>query len=1087
LRCFAINTVAGLISDAMRHSNTAFFDLRASHWLTMFLVLFYSNATQADIVKLTDTTKNLPIGHHIEYLEDGSKQLTIDDVSSPAFANRFQASQRTTPNFGYTRSVYWIRFTVQNDSHDINEWYLVQEFPNIHYLDLYTPQDNGQSYKLKQSGNLRPYATRDVADRRIVFKLPLLSGTQKTYYLRVQSGASKRMDLHIWKPQQFVINANWDSLLYGMFYGVLLIMFFYNAILYAFLHDSTYKWLISYIATVFIAALFYLGHAQVMFNASNIGLSVYVIPVCIGLLNITLLKFTDAFLKPVVGSTVLHRMHITLLYLSVAALLLVPLTDYFIQLRFLSPITVIVLSFCLYRCVYAIKNGDSSARWYALAWVIMLLSIILVILASYNFIPVNNFTANSYLFGLIWMVLFMSVALADRVNTLKISEMHSRQALDESESRRQLIMEAGKVGTWLWDLTTHQVKWSEETEQIFGLNEGGFKGTYDELVKFIHPDDLKRVEQTVANTMENLSPYYLEHRIVLPNGDQRWVSAYGKLDLDDQNKPLRLHGTVQDITEYKQTQEELRDSERNYEHLFNSAADGFIIRTLDGIAVDANPAVCEMYDYSKEEFLKLPISKIAHPDTMKLYQQYREGAAEGKSFFTDEAKGIRKDGSLFYLQVKANVIQYQGKPHAFIVLRDISHQKRLQDAIKHIASGVASKTGAMFFQQLVLHLSEAYQSMYAFVGILDNNDSNLIHTLAMCRNGEIVENITYYLQGTPCEIVIGQKPCAYPDNVQQFFPSDQLLVQMGASSYIGAPLFTSQENALGILVVIDDKPRPDINDLVELLQIFATRATAEIERMQAEELLQQRKHHLEDIVATRTAELTSVNKELESFSYSVSHDLRAPLRSMDGFSQVLLEDFEDSLDEVGKDYLRRIRKSAQKMAQLIDDLLLLSRVTRKDIVTQRINLSELVKESINKCKEHEQRQDVKVTIESDLVTDGDPDLLSIAIDNLVSNAWKYTRNTEQAQIEFGAINNKDKVSYYIKDNGAGFDMQYANKLFNAFQRLHSPDEFEGTGIGLATVARIIRRHGGHVWAEGSVGKGAAFYFDLHSQKNMTAH
>jgi len=257
--------------------------------------------------------------------------------------------------------------------------------------------------------------------------------------------------------------------------------------------------------------------------------------------------------------------------------------------------------------------------------------------------------------------------------------------------------------------------------------------------------------------------------------------------------------------------------------------------------------------------------------------------------------------------------------------------------------------------------------------------------------------------------------------------------------------------------------------------------------MQADELLIQRRDHLEEIIAAHTAELTAVNRELESFSYSVSHDLRAPLRTMDGFSQVLLEDFADSLDEKGKDYLFRIRKSAQKMAQLIDDLLLLSRVTRKDIISEDIDLSRLVLESVDKCKDQELRQNIKVTVEPDLLTRGDPDLLSIAIDNLVANAWKYTRNNKLAEIEFGAINNKDKISYFIKDNGAGFDMKYADKLFSPFQRLHPPEEFEGTGIGLATVERIIRRHGGNVWAEGHVNEGATFYFDLYQPKEITKH
>jgi len=1072
---------------AMTNVEMSYPGLHTSNYLIVIVALFYSCVSQADTITLTNNTQRLSIGEYIEFLEDPQRKLTIKDVSSPAYANEFHASPGQTPNFGYTHSALWLRFTVKNNSPDNEEWYLVQQNPDIHFLDLYIPQDDGNSFKHKKSGILLPYLERDIVDRRLVFSLPLSTGAENTFYLKVTTKTSKSIDLNIWEPKQFIENSKWDSLFYGGFYGILLIMFFYNAVLYIFLRDSTYKWLISYIAVVFGAAFFYHGHAQSMFSADTIGLTERAIPLFVALLNITLLKFTEVFLSPSTDSIILQRIHTYLLYLSLIALLFVPFTDYYTSIHFLSVITIVALSFCLFRSVYSLKRSDTSARWYTLAWIIMLVSVILKSLSNFNFIPVNSVTAYGYLFGIVWMVLFMSIALADRFNKLKISVERSQHALDESETQRQLIMKAGKLGTWLWDIPAEKVQWSAETEEIFGLNKGDFKGTYDEYIKLVHPDDMAYVQQTVENTLKSHTPYYIEHRIKRVDGEERWINAFGKLDLDDQNRPLRMHGTVQDITEYKHAQEELRDSERNYQHLFNSAADGFVIRTLDGVAIDANPAVCEMYGYGKEEYLNLPLKKIAHPDSIPLYQQFRDAISQGRPFFSDEAKGIRRDGSMFYLQVQANVIQYQGKPHAFIVLRDITKHKRLQDAIKHIASGVATKTGISFFQQLVIHLAEVYQSKYAFVGMLDKNEIEIMQTTAVCCNGKIIENISYNLQGTPCANVVGQQPCAYPENVQRLFPEDHLLEVMQAKSYIGSPLFDSKGDPLGILVIIDEKPRPDISDLTELLQIFAARAAAEIERMHADELLQTRKHHLEEIVAARTAELTAVNKELESFSYSVSHDLRAPLRSIDGFSQALLEDFGESLNEEGNDYLRRIRNNAQKMAQLIDDLLQLSRVTRKDIVIKRINLSELVNDSFNKCIEHEQRQDITINIASDLITNGDPDLMSVVIDNLVSNAWKYTRNTKQAQIEFGAINNKNKVSYYIKDNGAGFDMQYADKLFNAFQRLHSPEEFEGTGIGLATVARIIQRHGGHVWAEGSVGNGAAFYFDLHAKRNSSPH
>src|SRR5581483_10232733 len=225
---------------------------------------------------------------------------------------------------------------------------------------------------------------------------------------------------------------------------------------------------------------------------------------------------------------------------------------------------------------------------------------------------------------------------------------------------------------------------------------------------------------------------------------------------------------------------------------------------------------------------------------------------------------------------------------------------------------------------------------------------------------------------------------------------------------------------------------------------------------------------LETRVRQRTAALSSMVKELEAFSYSVSHDLRAPLRSLDGFSQALLEDYEHALDEDGKQYLRRIRANSQKMGKLIDDLLQLSRVTRKELAHEEVDLSELAEEIVREWRSRDPERQVEVKIGPNMRVYGDPSLLRIALENLIANSWKFTRNRPHAQIEIGMVQHDGAPAYFVRDNGAGFDVRHAGKLFTAFQRLHHEYEFEGTGIGLATVQRVIRKHGGRVWAEGAV-------------------
>jgi light-regulated signal transduction histidine kinase (bacteriophytochrome) len=243
---------------------------------------------------------------------------------------------------------------------------------------------------------------------------------------------------------------------------------------------------------------------------------------------------------------------------------------------------------------------------------------------------------------------------------------------------------------------------------------------------------------------------------------------------------------------------------------------------------------------------------------------------------------------------------------------------------------------------------------------------------------------------------------------------------------------------------------------------------------QAEEELQRQRSEL----ARSNAELLAANKELEAFSFSVSHDLRAPLRSIDGFSQALLEDYADKLDSTGLNDLQRVRRAAQRMSGLIDGMLDVSRVTRSQMRREQLDLSALAQSIAAELRAAEPGRQVEFAIEEDLTATGDFQLLQAAMENLLSNSWKYTSGHVRARIEFGKTLRDGKSPFFVRDDGAGFDPRYADRLFGAFQRLHAVTEFPGTGIGLATVQRIIRRHGGEIWAEGAVEKGATFYFTL---------
>lgn len=384
---------------------------------------------------------------------------------------------------------------------------------------------------------------------------------------------------------------------------------------------------------------------------------------------------------------------------------------------------------------------------------------------------------------------------------------HIQQDLQRSQQRYVETQRAGNVGIWDWEIGTDSVHWSDTCEDLFGYERGGFPGTFEGFISRVHPEDRQRVQTSVQYTLETDAPYKIEFRLLLPDGNRRWILAEGSVERDTENRPARMFGTVHDITERKQVEEALRDSETE---------------------------------------------------------------------------------------------------------------------------------------------------------------------------------------------------------------------------------------------------------------------------------LRRHRDRLEDMVLARTAELEAVITELESFSYSVSHDLRAPLRAIAGFSDVLLEDYAGVLDDTGRHYLDRIRNGAERMANLIDDLLNLSRVTRGGLQREPIDMGALIEDVIREQRRNNPALKTEFVCHCTGIEQIDVDqrLVRILVSNLISNAIKFSSKAPAPRIECGVTDKQGEQVYYVRDNGVGFDEKYADKLFTPFHRMHNPADFEGTGIGLATARRVIRRHGGRIWAESRPGKGAVFYFSF---------
>lgn len=419
------------------------------------------------------------------------------------------------------------------------------------------------------------------------------------------------------------------------------------------------------------------------------------------------------------------------------------------------------------------------------------------------------------------------------------------------------------------------------------------------------------------------------------------------------------------------------------------------------------------------------------------------------------------------------------------IMRDISEAKKREAELKRseatlqsLVEGTAAVTGDDFFPALVKHIAEALQVKYALVTQLIGDR---LHALAFWAHGAPQSPIIYSLAHTPCEIALREGEYICKSLVQQVFPEDADLVMMQADSYMGISLKDADGNSIGNLSVLDIQPLQDITKTRNILKVFAARASAELQRKAANDALSQLNQSLEIRVQNRTIQLEAANKELESFSYSVSHDLRAPLRAIDGFSRILQEDYRDRLDAEGNRYLKIVRENAKRMGELIDDLLNLSRLNRKEISRQSISLNNLVQQILGNFESELASRQIEFVFADLPDCKADRSLITQVWINLLSNAIKYTSKTESARIEIGCQETQNEKIYFVRDNGAGFDMQYADKLFGVFQRMHLEKDFDGTGIGLAIAQRIVQRHGGRIWADAAVNLGAIFYFTIPDQ------
>jgi PAS domain S-box-containing protein len=552
------------------------------------------------------------------------------------------------------------------------------------------------------------------------------------------------------------------------------------------------------------------------------------------------------------------------------------------------------------------------------------------------------------------------------------------------------------------------------------------------------PDEAREIRQRINRVFQ--SGYgTIESRIRRKDGAIRWWE--GKIVKLSEKSMLAF---VTDMTDQKTANEELAKKNQELNNFFDSAIDLISIVDKEGYFRRINPEWENALGYKEEELINTKYIDYVHPDDIEATRQEGNRLKKNKTEINFINRYRHKDGTYRWIEWRSS----QLNDMLYATARDITGRIEAEKEIKMNLGKFQALFNNMIEGCAIHEIIIDDMGKPINYRILDANPS--FEKILGLSLKEIAGKLATEVYGTDTAPYLEEFAkvglTGIPARMKTFFPPMDKHFEISISC-------------------------PGQNQFVTIFSDIT-------QRIKNEEQINLLNLTLEQKVVERTQQLELANKELEAFTYSVSHDLRAPLRSIDGFSQILLEDLFETLPDDGKHYLEQVRTSTQQMGKLIDDLLRLSRIMRTDLHITRVNLSQISQNIVDNIRRIEPDRKVQVNIQPEIMLLCDHNLIQICMENLIRNAWKFTGKTTKAKIEIKCQNGKEYTTCSIQDNGAGFDMTYASKLFGAFQRLHSEDEFEGTGIGLAIVQRIIQKHGGTIWTEGKVGQGATFWFTI---------
>ncbi len=634
-----------------------------------------------------------------------------------------------------------------------------------------------------------------------------------------------------------------------------------------------------------------------------------------------------------------------------------------------------------------------------------------------------------------------------------ITDITEQKLAEEKISYHQMLIDqmgkVAKIGGWEFDPETGKGTWTEQVALIHEMDPDD-ETSLQQGISFYSEDSKAKIEAAINEAITKGTPYDLELELITPSGKHKWVQTIGQAIYKD-GKVVNVRGSFQDITTRKHDENKLRESEEKFRSIFEQSASGMAITGIDGKLIQYNQVFCEIVGYTKNELKNIHFSSITHPDDIEIGNEVIKKLIDGKVKKTSmEKRYVKKSGEPVWVHINSVLLRDNNNEPEFFLsqIEDISDRIEAENQLKisenrYKALVEQSLTGIYIFDvHNYIYVNQRFCEIFGYTeneiltklkpnDIISEKDRNYVNENARLRLKGEIESAGFTVKG---------------------------------NHKTGKPLWIE---LYGMHVFLDGK------DVIIGTVVDIT------DKKLAEDEIKKLNENLEKKVMERTAQLESKNNELETFTYSVSHDLKAPLRGIDGYSRLLEELYADKMEGEAKWFLEAIQEGTRQMNQLIEDLLAYSRLERAMIRYTTFNVKDFVQRILSLYSHQIEFQKVKIETDlPDFEIHTDIDSLAVALRNIVENAVKFSKETDEPKVRISCMVNDDSCILVVKDNGIGFDMKYKDRIFEIFQRLNLAESFSGTGIGLAMVKKSMERINGNVRAESTPGEGATFYLEI---------